>query len=81
MRLDLPLRLDHLVRLTDCFGIIQHATHALPEYKAGYTSDDNARALAVAVKHYRLPGDQLSRELAARYLAFLMFSQRDDGAG
>jgi len=79
MRPDLPLPLDHLVRLTDCFGVIQHATHALPDYKSGYTTDDNARALAVAVKHYHLHGDQLSRELATRCLAFLMFAQREDG--
>lgn len=74
-----PLPLDHLRRLTDCFGIIQHANHALPDYRSGYTTDDNARALVVALKHYRLHADELSRELATRYLAFLMFAQREDG--
>jgi len=74
------LPLDHLIYLTDCFGIIQHASHALPEYRTGYTTDDNARALAVAVGHYHLHRDQLSRELAARYLALIMFAQRDDGS-
>jgi uncharacterized protein YyaL (SSP411 family) len=71
--------LDHLCRLTDCFGMIQHADHAVPDYETGYTTDDNARALLAALKHYRLHEDKLSRELAARYLAFLKFVQREDG--
>ncbi len=76
---DRPLPLAHLRRLTDCFGIIQHANYALPDYQTGYTTDDNARALVVAVKHYRMHGDELSRELAIRYLAFLLFARRPDG--
>ena len=74
-----PLSLDHLRRLTDCSGVVQHANYALPDYRTGYTTDDNARALVVAVKHYRLHGDQVSRELATRYLAFLMYTHREDG--
>ncbi len=76
---DRPLPLAHLQRLTDCFGIIQHANYALPDYQTGYTTDDNARALVVAVKHFRRYGDELSRELAVRYLAFLLFARRPDG--
>ena len=74
-----PVPLDHLERLTDCFGLIQHANHALPDYRTGYTTDDNARALVVAAKHHKLHGDPRSRDLAARYLAFLLFAQKDDG--
>jgi len=33
----------------------------------------------VAVKHYRIYGDEVSKELAARYLAFLMYAHRVDG--
>lgn len=71
--------LDHLRRLTDCCGIIQHADHAVPRYHTGYATDDNARALMAAVKHYRLHHDAVSRELATRYLAFLTYAQREDG--
>lgn len=39
------LRLDHLFRLTDSTGIVQHARHHLPYYEEGYCTDDNARAL------------------------------------
>jgi glycosyltransferase involved in cell wall biosynthesis len=40
-----PLRLDHLHRLTDSTGIIQHARYTLPFREEGYCTDDNARAL------------------------------------
>ncbi len=76
---DQPLSLDHLERLTDCFGVVQHARHSIPDYRTGYTTDDNARALVVATKHHRAHGDNPSRKLAARYLAFLMFARRTDG--
>jgi hypothetical protein len=68
-----------LQRLTDCFGIVQHASHSIPDYRTGYTTDDNARALVVALQHYRIHGDELSRSLATKYLAFLMFANRPDG--
>ncbi len=76
---DKRMSLAHLQRLTDCFGIIQHANYAVPDYRSGYTTDDNARALVVACKYHQLHGDALSRDLATRYLSFLMFAQREDG--
>jgi hypothetical protein len=68
-----------LQRLSDCFGVVQHANFAIPDYRTGYTTDDNARALVVTAKYHRLHGGTVSRELAARYLAFLLFAQREDG--
>jgi hypothetical protein len=76
---DRPLSLDHLQRLTDCLGIVQHANHALPDYRSGYTTDDNARALVVTVRHHQLRSERLSGALATRYLAFLLFAHRPDG--
>src|SRR5579864_7335656 len=35
------LNLDHLYRLTDDTGILQHATFAVPNYSEGYATDDN----------------------------------------
>jgi hypothetical protein len=77
--LNRPVSLDHLARMTDCFGLIQHANYSIPDFRTGYTTDDNARALVVAVKHHRLYGDQSSRDLAYRYLAFLMYAQTPEG--
>ena len=44
-----PLKLDHLRRMTDDTGMLQHALFTLPNYREGYTVDDNASALMVSV--------------------------------
>ncbi len=71
------LTLDHLHRLTDDTGMLQHAIFAVPNYNEGYTTDDNARALILAILLEHC-GDIEERNtkttvdnLAARYLAFL----------
>ncbi|MGI5837920.1 MAG: glycosyltransferase, partial [Chloroflexota bacterium] len=66
------IRLDHLERLTDDVGIIQHATYSVPARAHGYCTDDNARALMVATlaRPYFPNGQRLDR-LAVRYLSFL----------
>jgi glycosyltransferase involved in cell wall biosynthesis len=43
------LNLGHLNRLTDDTGMLQHAIFTIPNRGEGYTSDDNARALILAV--------------------------------
>lgn len=67
------LKLDHLYRLTDDTGLLQHATFTVPNYAEGYTTDDNARALVVTVLLEQLgESDPLTTgTLASRYLAFL----------
>jgi len=71
---ELPLlNLQHLKRLTDETGILQHAIFTVPNYNEGYTTDDNARALVVAVLLEELSNEESSEahRLASRYLAFL----------
>lgn len=46
------IKLEHLNKLTDNFGIIQFAKLTEPDLSSGYTLDDNARALVVATQHY-----------------------------
>jgi glycosyltransferase involved in cell wall biosynthesis len=74
-RLDqLPaLKLDHLHRLTDDTGILQHAIFAVPNYIEGYTTDDNARALILTILLEQLGQTEpvVIDDLASRYLAFL----------
>jgi hypothetical protein len=71
---ELPaLNLNHLRRLTDGTGLVQHACFTVPNYDEGYATDDNARALIVAVS-LEEQGEDASGEafnLACRYLAFL----------
>ncbi|HWQ36639.1 MAG TPA: glycosyltransferase [Blastocatellia bacterium] len=77
---ELPeIRLDHLRRLTDDTGILQHATYGVPDRRHGYATDDAARALVVAMLHWRQFGAQEALELATRYLSFLQYAQLPDG--
>ena len=71
-------RLQHLARLTDDTGVIQHALGSLPLRSTGYTADDNARALLVALQAASA-GDPQGRALAQTYLEFLAYAQRPDG--
>jgi glycosyltransferase involved in cell wall biosynthesis len=43
------LNLNHLHRLTDDTGMLQHSIFTIPNRNEGYTTDDNARALVFAV--------------------------------
>jgi glycosyltransferase involved in cell wall biosynthesis len=74
--LELPqLRLDHLLRMTDSTGIFQHATYSLPNFREGYCTDDNARALVLTVLLEELGEDTPElRRAATAYAAFLDFA-------
>jgi uncharacterized protein YyaL (SSP411 family) len=74
-----PPTLQHLHRLTDDCGVIQHAKFWFPDYSTGYCVDDNSRALIVAHQAWRLFGDPVAHELMVRYLAFIFYAQRADG--
>jgi glycosyltransferase involved in cell wall biosynthesis len=67
------IKLDHLLRMTDQTGIVEHAVFVVPNYPEGYTTDDNARALIVTTLLEGM-GIQMppgSADLASRYMAFL----------
>jgi hypothetical protein len=67
------IKLDHLFRMTDQTGMVEHAVFVVPNYPEGYTSDDNARALIVTVllEEMGVHAPAGSADLASRYLAFL----------
>ena len=67
------------MRMTDDTGMFQHARYSIPDLDKGYTTDDNARALIMAVMLYEsLPKkDYLS--LVYRYLGFVLYAQNDSG--
>jgi len=70
----LPLiNLDHLYRMTDQTGIVEHAVFVIPNYPEGYSTDDNARALIVAIllEEFGTGAAKNAADLASRYLAFL----------
>ncbi|MCS6908673.1 MAG: glycosyltransferase family 4 protein, partial [Anaerolineales bacterium] len=70
------IRLDHLQRMTDDTGLLQHAIYTVPNYHYGYTTDDNARGLLLTVLLEELNGEMSAEveRLASRYLAFLTYA-------
>jgi glycosyltransferase involved in cell wall biosynthesis len=79
-RLPVPeLRLDHMLRMTDDTGIIQHATFSVPARRTGYCVDDNARALLVALQAHQVAESPQTARLITSYLSYLEMSQRPNG--
>jgi len=69
-----PLKLDHLLRMTDNTGIFQHAIFNVPNFAEGYCTDDNARAFILTLlleETTSLVTQQQFKHLASIYLAFL----------
>ncbi len=68
-------RLDHLARMTDSTGMLQHATYAIPNFSEGYCTDDNARALLLTTMLEQLGHDASTvRRLSTTYAAFLQLA-------
>jgi len=69
------LNLDHLYHMTDSTGIFQHANFTAPNHAEGYCTDDNARALILAVQLSQLEeAPKRVRGLATTYAAFLDYA-------
>lgn len=72
-----PLRLprlktDHVRRMSDSTGMLQHALYSVPNYDHGYCTDDNARALMLTLLWDDLGEMSLEIDrLATSYIAFL----------
>jgi glycosyltransferase involved in cell wall biosynthesis len=76
------LKLNHMYRLTDDTGMLQHAIFTIPNRGEGYTTDDNARALIFTALLAQLGTEQPEKagstvsdavlpDLSFRYLSFL----------
>ncbi len=66
------MQLDHLCKLSDSTGIVQHAIYTIPDHAHGYCTDDNARALILTVLLEEQGRDSPEvHSLASRYAAFL----------
>jgi len=71
--------LNHILRLTDDTGIVQHAKYGIPNLKEGYCLDDNSRALLLTLKVYDLTKDSTALKLMPIYLSFIHYMQNEDG--
>ncbi|MCH8004648.1 MAG: glycosyltransferase family 4 protein [Planctomycetes bacterium] len=71
---ELPLlKLDHLLRMTDGTGMLQHSTFSVPNYAEGYATDDNARALILCTLLEEIAGSAAKAVAGprARYMALI----------
>ena len=75
-----PFSLDHIERMTDNTGIIQHAKFSIPNWREGYCLDDNARALLMTLMAYNQRKLPEARELMRVYLGYIHYMQRQDGS-
>ncbi len=71
--------LDHLARLTDDTGLLQHAKFTIPNRAHGYCTDDNARGAIAMARYYAQSADPRALRLLDVYLSFLMYAQDADG--
>jgi glycosyltransferase involved in cell wall biosynthesis len=74
--LQLPeLGFQHLKRMSDSTGLLQHARFTLPNYAEGYCIDDNARALMLTVQlEKRGVGGEEIAALGTRYASFVDYA-------
>ncbi len=71
--------LEHLDRMTDSTGLIQHAIYSLPRRDSGYTTDDNARALRLCTRLWCWHPDERMVSRVTAYLSFLEYARRPGG--
>jgi glycosyltransferase involved in cell wall biosynthesis len=78
--IDYPFNPQHILRMTDNTGILQHAHGCTPNYKTGYCLDDNARGLLLSMMAYQQFKEPKYISLAVRYLAYINHMQHKDGS-
>ena len=72
--------LDHIRRMTDNTGILEHSNFSVPNFKEGYSLDDNARALLLVLMAYELRKDSEALHLADIYMRYIHLMQKEDGS-
>ena len=65
------VRLDHLLRMCDDTGLLQHAVHSVPDRAHGYCIDDNARALLLTCNLERSAEEPIAAAVAGRFSSFI----------
>lgn len=68
------LDLRHFLAMSDSIGMLQHAKFSVPDRSHGYTTDDNARALIVALLANEVQNASEIEPMVSTYLSFLDFA-------
>src|SRR5271168_4953815 len=72
------LKLNHVNRLTDDTGVLQHAIFTVPNRGEGHTTDDNARALIFMVMLERVGKHQAEEDQAEKDQAEKSQAEKDE---
>lgn len=70
---------NYLFAFTDDVGIFQHSKYGVPDRNHGYTTDDNVRALILAVMLYEKFGKKKYLKLIYKYLSFVHHALNENG--
>ncbi len=73
------IKLNHLINLTDDFGLLQFTNNTQPATSSGYTLDDNSRAMIVCCMHYNTFKNKSALNLIRTYMDFIKHAQQKDG--
>ena len=79
MHVHFGIVLDHLDRMTDSTGLIQHAIYNVPRRESGYTTDDNARALRLCTRLWCHHQEERMLSRVTGYLSFLEYARTSGG--
>ena len=74
-----PVNTDHILDMSQNFGIIQFSKENQPDLNSGYTLDDNARALIALCMVDENAGYPKYRKYIKLYLNFILFCLQSDG--
>lgn len=74
------IKLNHLYRMTDEFGLFQFASFSTPNKVHGYTLDDNARALILCSQLIKQKYSNKLKTLIDIYFSFIKKCQQKDGS-
>jgi glycosyltransferase involved in cell wall biosynthesis len=69
---------EHFLALCDSTGMLQHATHSVPNRTHGYCIDDNARALLLACELANSDEAEIPGIMTARFAAFIQHAWNPD---
>lgn len=70
---------NYLSVFTDDVGIFQHSKYGVPDRNHGYTTDDNARSLILAVMLYEKSNEKRYLKLIYKYLSFVYYALNENG--
>jgi glycosyltransferase involved in cell wall biosynthesis len=72
--------LDHIRRMTDNTGILEHSNFSIANFSEGYSLDDNARALLLVLMAHEQGKEKDALHLADIYMRYIHLMQKPDGS-